>query len=223
MPQPKQKTKSAKPPSPKKARSVPNMRENFKHKKEKPIPTICVHSFRDPFAIEAYEYTLMATKPGFINKYRMWSRGEVEVEELTDANFVGIKIQRDNDNPGNEPLLDKDGYSCVWLIRYPKEDESTAETREVGLGVLKAFFMSRKGTDYPPLVIKTVDATPEIPKVLEKYFLDNNIEEIIKQTFDITELKEEFYDKFTTVANSIYLEKEPSDYAKEHLGFSPLA
>ena len=81
---PKQKTKNAKPPSPKKARSVPNMRENFKHKKEKPIPTIRVHSFRD--------HTLTATKPGFINKYRMWSRGEVEVEELTDANFIGIKI-----------------------------------------------------------------------------------------------------------------------------------
>ena len=67
--------------------------------------------------------------------------------------------------------------------------------------------MSRKGTDYPPLVIKTVDATSEIPEVLEKYFLDNNIEEIIKQSFNITELKDEFYDKFTMVANSIYLEK----------------
>ena len=55
------------------------------------------------------------------------------------------------------------------------------------------------------------------------YNLDNDIEEIIKQTFDITELEEEFYDKFTTVANSIYLEKEPSDYAKEYLGFSSLA
>ena len=55
------------------------MRETIKHKKEKPIPTIHVHSFQDPFAIEAYEYTLTATKPGFINKYRMWSRGEVEV------------------------------------------------------------------------------------------------------------------------------------------------
>ena len=75
------------------------MRENFKHKKEKPIPTIRVHSFQDPFAIEAYKYTLTATKPGFINKCRMRSRGEVEVEELIDANFVGIKIQRDNDNP----------------------------------------------------------------------------------------------------------------------------
>ena len=82
--------------------------------------------------------------------------------------------------------------------------------------------MSRKGTDYPPSVIKTVDATPEIPKVLEKYFLDNNIEEIIKQTFDITELEEEFYDKYTKVTNSIYLEKEPSDYAKKNLGFSSL-
>ena len=89
------------------------MRENFKHKKEKPIPTIRVHAFQDPIAIEAYKCTLTATKAGLINKYRMWARGELEVEALTDANFVGLKIQRDNDNPGNESLLDTDGYSCV--------------------------------------------------------------------------------------------------------------
>ena len=52
---PKQKTKNAKPPSPEKARNVPNMRENFKHKKEKPIPTFRVHSLQDPVAIEAYK------------------------------------------------------------------------------------------------------------------------------------------------------------------------
>ena len=92
------------------------------------------------------------------------------------------------------------------MICYPKENKSTAETHEVGLGVLETFFMSRKATDYPPSVIKLFDATPEIPKVLEKYFLDNDIEEIVKQTFNITELEEDFHDKFTMVAKSIYLE-----------------
>ena len=65
---PKAKPKAAKPPSPKKARNVPNMRENFKHKKEKPVSTIHAHGFQDPLAIEAYEYAMMASKPGFINK-----------------------------------------------------------------------------------------------------------------------------------------------------------
>ena len=52
---------------------------------------------------------MTATKPGFINKYIMWSRDEVEVEELTDANFFGIKIQRDNDNPGSRLYWTKMG------------------------------------------------------------------------------------------------------------------
>ena len=50
-------------------------------------------------------------------------------------------------------------------------------------------------------------------------FLDNDIEEIIKVTFEITELEQEFYRKYPICANMIYSENEPSLYAKEHLGF----
>ncbi len=43
----------AKPPSPRKARSAPNMREKLKQKTGKPDPTIRVHGFEEPFALEA--------------------------------------------------------------------------------------------------------------------------------------------------------------------------
>jgi len=215
-------SKLVKPPSPKKASQVPNMRAKLKEKKGKPVPTIRVYGFEEPLGIEAYEYTLSDTKPGFIHKYRLWAKGELEVEELTAANFNGLKNQRDKSRTDNEPLLDDEGYSRVWMVRYPPGGESTEETRNEGLEILKTFFMSRIATNYPPNAIVLVNTVVEVPNVLDKFFLDSDIEEIIKSSFDITELEQEFYENYTVAAGMIYSENEPSAYAKEHLGFPSL-
>lgn len=217
------KARVLKPASPKKARQVPNMRKKLQNKKEKPVPTIRVHAFEDPLGLEAYEYLLTDTKPGFIHKYRVWARGELEVEALTEANFTGFKVQRDKSRRDNEPLLDDDGYSRIWLVRYPPGSESTEVTRQEGLQVLKTFFMSKLATDYPPKTIKLVDDTSEVPNVLDKFFLDSDIEEIVKDSFDITELEQDFYENFPAAARMIYSQNEPSAYAKEHLGFPSLS
>ena len=82
--------------------------------------------------------------------------------------------------------------------------------------------MSKEGSDYPATTIDTVDTTTEVPEVLERYFLDDDIREIIKATFDFEELTDSFYEKFTSLAKTIYMEKEPSDYAKTILGFPSL-
>ena len=132
------------PPSPKKKRHAPNMKDKLKNKKEKPIPTIRVQGFKEPIAVEAYAYTLTATKCGFLNKYRLWAKGELEVDELTEANFGEMKAQRDNGVPGNEPLKNDDGYSRFWMIRYPPENVSTVATRKEGLRVLNFFSCLRK-------------------------------------------------------------------------------
>jgi hypothetical protein len=58
--------------------------------------------------------------------------------------------------------------------------------------------------------------------VMEKYFLDNDIEEILKAVLDREELTEDFYEKYTELAGTIYLEKEPSNYAQTILGFPSL-
>jgi hypothetical protein len=57
---------------------------------------------------------------------------------------------------------------------------------------------------------------------MEKCFLDDNIEEILKAVLDREELNEGFYDRYTELAGTIYLEKEPSDYAQSILGFPSL-
>jgi hypothetical protein len=217
-----EKSKIVKPPSPKKKKQAPNMRENLKKKKQKPIPTLRVLGFEDPLSVEMYEYTLNENKPGFINNFRKWSRGELENDSLTEANFIGLKMQRDYVSDANEALYYDDDYARFWMIRYPPSNASTVETRQEGLRVLKTFFMSTQGTEYPPSSIETFDITTEIPAILEKYFLDDDIDEIIKASFELEDLNETFYERFTALAQTIYLQKEPSGYTNSILGFPSL-
>ena len=214
------KTTRTKPPSPKKSTKTPNMRQKLLQKKE---ATIHVVGFEDPIGLEVYDYTLSENKAGFINNYRKWSKGEIQFEELTEANFIGLKIQRNNENNGNEPLSGSDGFSRWWMVRYPPENDSTPETRKEGLQIIKKFFMSKKGTDFPPIDIKLVDDTDGVvPAVLENFFMDDDIEDILTTSFEISEMNDTFYGKYTTFAKNIYSDKDPSHFAKTNLGFPSL-
>ena len=187
MATPAGKKTTTKPPSPKKSKKTPNMREKLSQKKE---ATIRVVGFEDPIALEVYDYTLSESKAGFIHNYRKWSKGEIQFEDLTEANFTGLKIRRNNER--------------WWMIRYPKENESTPETRKEGLRVIKNFFMSKKGTDFPPNDIKLVDDTDgDVPAVLENFFMDDDIEEILQTSFEFSEMNDDFYGKYTTFAKKI--------------------
>lgn len=220
MATPAGKKTTTKPPSPKKSKKTPNMREKLSQKKE---ATIRVVGFEDPIALEVYDYTLSESKAGFIHNYRKWSKGEIQFEDLTEANFTGLKIRRNNEIDGNETLSGADGYSRWWMIRYPKENESTPETRKEGLRVIKNFFMSKKGTDFPPNDIKLVDDTDgDVPAVLENFFMDDDIEEILQTSFEFSEMNDDFYGKYTTFAKKIYSKQDPSHFAKSILGFPSL-
>jgi hypothetical protein len=49
-------------------------------------------------------------------------------------------------------------------------DDSLPDTRKEGLRVIKNFFISKKGTDFPPPDIKLVDDTDgDVPAVLEMF------------------------------------------------------
>jgi hypothetical protein len=98
------------------------MREKLLQKKEE---TIHVVGFEDPIALKVYNYTLTESKAGFINNYRKWSEGEIQFEDLTEANLIGLKIRRNNEINRNETLSGSDGYSRWWMIRYAPENEST--------------------------------------------------------------------------------------------------
>jgi hypothetical protein len=131
-------------------------------------------------------------------------------------------MQRDKLKSDNKPLLDGKGYSRVWMVRYPPGGKSTEVTRKEGHKILKTFCMSKVTTDCPPKTIKLVEATTDVPNVLDKFFLDTDFEEILKGSFEITELEQELYVKYPVSASTIYSDNEPSMYAKEHLGFPSL-
>jgi hypothetical protein len=149
---------------------------------------ISLLGFQDPLYIEVYEYTLSENKPGFINNFRKWSRGKLVNDSLTEANFIGMKMQPDFNNNGNEHLLYDHGYARFWMIRYPPQNVSTAVTSKEGQRVLKTFFMSTQATNYPPGSIDVVDITKETPAVMEKIFRDEDIEEIVKALLHIDKL-----------------------------------
>jgi hypothetical protein len=73
--------------------------------------------------------------------------------------------------------------------------------------------MSKEGSAYPLSSIKVIDDTSHVPEILEFFFLDVDIEDIVEQSFDMTELDAKFYSKYPTAASLIYSDKEPSDYA----------
>jgi hypothetical protein len=148
MATPAGKTTATKPPSQKKSKKTPNMREKLLQKKEE---TIHVEGFEDPIALEVYDYTLTESKAGFMNNHRKWSKGEIQFEDLTEPNFIVLKIRRNNEINGNETLSGSDGYSRWWMIRYPPENESAPDTRKEGLRVIKNFFTSKKGTSFHPV------------------------------------------------------------------------
>jgi hypothetical protein len=82
--------------------------------------------------------------------------------------------------------------------------------------------MSAQATNYPPGSIEIVDIIKEGPAVMEKIFLYSDIKEILKALLDLEEHNKDFYGEYTELAETIYLEKEPSDYAQSMLGFPSL-
>jgi hypothetical protein len=199
---PVSKARIMKPASPKKVKYAPSMKDNLIKKKQKPILMISVLGFQDPLYIEVYKYTLTENKAGFINNFRKWSRGKLICNSLTEANFIGMKLQHDFNNNGNQHLLYDNDSARFWMIRYPPQNVSTAVTRKEGLHVLKTFLMSTQATNYPPGSIN-VDITKETPAVMEKIFLDEDIEEIVKALLHIDKLNNRFYCKYTELAQTI--------------------
>ena len=131
---------------------------------------------------------------------RKYTSGTLEVKELLEANFVALKVRRDNKIPRNDALENDKNYPQNWMLRYPPQKESTAEAWQEGLCVLEKFFLSKKSTAYPPKSIKLIDQTIDDTPVLEDFFMDNDIEEIIKSVIDADKLNEDFYNNYTTFA-----------------------
>ena len=175
-----------------------------KKKAGKSEPTLFVWGMAVEFNIEFYAYVLNELNDGYTNPYKQYASGDKTVKILEDANFVSLKYQKRPDSH-NEIMVDEKGYWRCIMIRKPKGGVSTAETRIEGLKILKEFFMSTETTAYPPKDIIMQDQThPTQPHALGNFLQDNDVMEILKDTFDECHLFEDFFEMFTELAATIW-------------------
>ena len=182
-------------------------------------PTLYCYATDPLFPLEIYLYTANGDNDGFTNNFRKYTKGEITCNTLEDANFTDIKYRR---IPLSENLIMTDGKG-FWrsvLIRTLTTGTSTEETRKEGLAVLKAFFLDKKFTDYPPVDINCLDASdPKDPQPLDHFLQDHDIVSIIEEHVDESHLNQDFYSKFEACAKKIWEGPNYPAYAFSTLGF----
>jgi hypothetical protein len=156
----------------------------------------------------------------FLAKYKNYTEGTVPSDELEAANFTGCFNRR---KLGPENLIMKDSKNDkFWrkvIIRHPRET-STTETRAEGLAVLKACFLTKKFSNFPPDTIETFDNTNEHDRhAIDQFLLDKDIVDIIKEHIHSADLTPEFYTSFPELARKLWSGTTFPDYARETLGY----
>ncbi len=181
-------------------------------------PTIRVLVPDPIFKFEMYFVEKNAGEDAFMMPYTRFVREEIEDQGLKDANFGPIVFRRD---PGtdDEPLEGQKGFWRQIIIRYPSEQESTPETREEGLRVLKAFFLRKDTQQFPPSDITTHDAAdPENPPPLDRYFMNETIKNFMEEDINETSLNESFVQEWPEIAAKCWASSQVSQWAYS-LGF----
>jgi hypothetical protein len=203
-----------------KAGKIPTRKDNVKSAGPH-APTLVCYGFAADLPIEAYLYCKDDQNDGYLNGYKKNCDGvpENDSDELTAANFTSYKTRRMPRSP-NEVMTN--GTNTFWrivMLRYVPEGNSTRDTRAHGLSVLSTFLNSTKNTAYPISSIITLDNTQEEnPHSLDMFFMDNDIIEIIKNTFDDSELNKEFYSTYKSLALKLWSGTNYPDFARS-LGF----
>ena len=190
--------------------------------RERPVPTLKVYAFPAPFTFEAYIYETNPHDDGFNNMITKYLRGEfaeVRHTEFDAANFTRQYWRR---IPGtaNEHLTNmKDVYWRKIQIRYPRGGESTGETRQEGLDAFKSFLMDRRFQYYPPEDIVLLDMTDEENySSLDQFFMDRDIETVMKEDIPEQQLNPTFHQAFPEFATKCFGLEPYGDFARS-LGF----
>jgi hypothetical protein len=215
---------SSKFPPQKKAHGSPPRRKNapMPQRKKKLSYQLTVQAFPEPFAFEKYIFHYgNDEKDGFLYSLKQFLSGNLEEnpQTLVDANVTACpdhRIPFSND----EVLKDADNvyHRCI-IVRYPKEGESTPETRITGLNLLADFFMDHNFSKFPPAFIDKSDITDlDNPSPLDMFFLDKEIKDFIIQAIDEKYLNKTFVATFPEFAKLCWSGKHISVFAQS-LGF----
>jgi hypothetical protein len=205
----------------KKIGKIPTRKDNVKANGPKD-PVLKCYGFPFDLPIEAYLFCkdVFDTHDGFLNGFKQFVDGKCECDALTEANFTAYKGRRVPHSATNEIMLN--GTTKYWrvvMLRYVPERISTPETRAHGLQVLKTFLNSTQNTNFPVPNIITMDNTKEEdPDSLDTFFLDNDIEDIIREAFEEDDLNQDFYATYPILAEKLWSGPPYPEYARS-LGY----
>jgi hypothetical protein len=205
----------------KKIGKIPTRKDNVKANGPKD-PVLKCYGFPFDLPIEAYLFCkdVFDTHDGFLNGFKLFLDGKLDCDALTEANFTAYKGRRVPHSATNEIMLN--GTTKYWrvvMLRYVPERISTPETRAHGLQVLKTFLNSTQNTNFPVPNIITMDNTKEEdPDSLDTFFLDNDIEDIIREAFEEDDLNQDFYATYPILAEKLWSGPPYPEYARS-LGY----
>ena len=187
-------------------------------------PFARVYSFGEEFTFELYIIENDSENDGYV-------KGLVDYIEKTEdkpdsnhplfdeCNFYA-RAHRRIPQSDNQYLrgIKKDFWRSAFL-RYPKQGESTPETRQQGLIAISSFVKDPRYSKFPVKDITTVDMTDNehLPS-LDTFLLDEDIKKVVEQDIDEDELNENFVTNYPAFAKRIYSGNNYSDWART-LGF----
>jgi hypothetical protein len=212
---PKRIPTTAKTPSPRKAiMKQATLKEKLK-KSSGSAPTLTMYA-NPAINTEIVLYT-KGKNDGFLATYKRYTEGRLDSSAMDAANFTGCLTRR-KAGTDNGIMLDERGFWRQLITRHVSE--STPDSRAEGLAVLKACFLTREFSQFPPDNIETIDATDEeAPHALDMFLMDADIIKIINEQVNNNDLNMEFYSKFTVFAKTLWSGSNYPAFAKETLGF----
>lgn len=170
--------------------------------------------------LEIIIYSKGSDNDAFLNDIKNYFNGSVRsVDTLDEEHFKGCLVRKKLGTT-DTILRDDKGFWRHVIVRHPVGGESTPETRARALEVLKASFLTKQFTQFPPDDIVTIDAT-DIDNLhsLDMYLLDRDIVNIINEQIDEADLNTDFYTTFQECACKLWSTTPYPNYARQTLGF----
>lgn len=183
-------------------------------------------TFDSYFPFEMYIFEKVGiNRDGYLHRLRKHVENEEAVEYLNGKGFNQI-VPRRVPQSDNVIMVGNNGYWRNVIIRYPKDEddetiETTEETREEGLALLKRFVCDPNFSQYylTPDQVTTIDETdPENIPSLDTYFTDQNIRLIMMHHIEETDLTNTFVQRYPELAQNCWSGNHISEWAQS-LGF----
>lgn len=183
---------------------------------------LTVRTFTEPISVECYIYEKAGNKDGYLHGLRKYCKQEFGNEKHNGLEGWGwfMVHPRRIHGSSNEILRQPDDYMRQIVARYPPDNISTPESRQEGLEVLKDFFGDDRFSNYPATNIECSDQTdPDNLEPLDKYFLDEQIKELLIAEMEEEDLNTDFVTNFPDFAAKCWSTDNVSEWARMVLGY----